>query len=124
MDSDFRYNTQSVQIDSIMVEDIGNCALEATDQNGCCHYFIAVTKEGITELATFGPVVPDIILLPKSYSTHFERISYSDSKLQKAIQKWALGGKGINFEQIEQISLEEAVAQHRSVIEPFVNKGE
>lgn len=122
MDSSFKYNTQTMQVDSIIVEDIGNCALEAIDQNGCFHYFISITNEGTTEIITFGPIVPDISILPKSYSTSFERIGYTDAKLQKAIQKWALGGKGTNFESIEQVSLEEAVAQHVSVVEHLIGE--
>ena len=124
MDSEFKYNTQTVQIDSIEVEDIGNCALEAIDQLGRYFYFIIVTVDGWSKVITFGPVIPDIILLPTGYQSSYNYMSYADGKMQKMIKKWVLGGKGVNFESVKQINLEEAVAQYRKAIDPLSYTGE
>lgn len=119
MDSTIGYNTQSVQIDSIYVEDIGNCALEAIDEDGGFYYIAIKTVEGGTDVIQFGPVIPDMELLPKAYKASFDRMSYSDTKLKNIIQKWALGGKGINFIEINQVSLEDVIAQDRKITDQF-----
>lgn len=119
MNSEFRFNTQTTQIDSIDVEDIGNCALEAIDQLGRFFYFIIVTVEGWSKVITFGPVIPDIKLLPTGYKSSYDYMSYADTKVQKMIQKWVLGGKGVNFESVKQITWEEAVEQYRRAIDPL-----
>lgn len=123
MDSEFKYNTQIVQINSIEVEDIGNCALEAIDQLGRYYYYIIVTNEGWSKVITFGPVVPDIILLPTGYKSSYDYMSYADGKMEKMIKKWVLGGKGVNFESVRQITVEEAVGQHRRAIDPLYTGG-
>lgn len=113
MNSQFEYNAQLVLIGSIKVEDIGNCALEAIDDRGGYYYFISYTKEGISDIVTFGPVVPDIAALPKTYKSSYSRDSYTDAKMKSAISKWIIGGKGINFISVTQIKHEEAIAQCR-----------
>lgn len=123
MDSEFRYNTQMMQIDSINVEDIGNCALEAIDEDNCYYYIIVRTVSGFSDVITFGPVIPDIDLLPTGYESTFNHMSYTDLKIQKLIQKWVLGGKGVNFESVKQISIEEAAAQCRNAADQLKIKG-
>ena len=124
MDSEIKFKTQSVQVDSICVEDIGNCALEAIDQLGRYFYIIIKTDAGMTKVITFGPVMPDFIDLPNGYSSGYTYMKYSDTKLNGMLQKWALGGKGVNFETITQIPIADAVAQDKLVTSQLTIGGE
>lgn len=120
MDSDFKYNSQVTLVSSIEVEDICNCALEAEDQSGNFHYLIVVTEEGETTIITFGPVLPDLVGLPNGYASSYVCYAgYTDTKIQKYIRKWVLGGKKINFVSIKQISIQDAVAQCRLATDPI-----
>lgn len=115
MDFNVKYNPQSVLVDSLYITDIGNCALEAVDDKGLYYYLVIITKAGSTHILTWGPIVPDIILVPKGYSESYGNESYKEDKLQKYIAKWVLGGKGYTFTEINQIKPEEALTQYRNL---------
>ena len=115
MDSRFEYNPEQVLTSSIYVNDIGNCALEATDSLDMNHYLVIVTRAGMTHIYTWGPVVPDIITLPKNYKEAYLFESYKEDKLEKFISSWVLGPKGTDFLEIKQIEQEDALNQCRHV---------
>lgn len=111
MDSNIKFNRQSVYVDSLCVEDIGNCALEALDNLGQYHYIIVKTVQGQSHILSFGPVIPDLDELPKSFKVEYYYTPYNDKKLAKSIQVWAMGQQRINYEQITQIDRDEALSQ-------------
>ena len=111
MNSNIKFNRQSTYVDSLCVEDIGNCALEALDNLGQCHYIIVKTVQGQSYILSFGPVIPDLDELPKTFKVEYYYTQYNDKKLAKSLQTWAAGQKSINFEQINQISMDEALSQ-------------
>ena len=121
MDASYDYNTQTVLMSSIDVEDIGNCVLEAVDQNGCYHYLIVSTANGYSKVVEWGPVIPDVDIVPSGYKSAYSYMSYSDSKIGGIIRKWVLGGKGINFEHIEQVSFTDALSNFRAAIQPLTS---
>ena len=114
MDTAIAYNAQKVLTDSVYVNDVGNCALEAVTADGEYYYLIIQTEDGVSNVCTFGPVVPDIIELPKYYSATIARQGYNDVKLAKAIQTWATPKK-INFIEIKQVLVEEAMKEYRNI---------
>ena len=120
MDSDIKFNRQSVFVDSLCVEDIGNCALEALDNLGQYHYIIVKTVHGQSHVLSFGPVIPDLETLPKSFTVEYYFSSYNDKKLAKALQVWAAGPQKLNFEQITQITSEEALSRLPNIDACFV----
>lgn len=114
MDTAIEYNAQKVLTDSVYVKDVGNCALEAVSEVGEYYYLIIQTEDGVSNVCTFGPVVPDIIELPRVYSATIVRQGYNDEKLAKAIQTWATPKK-TNFIEIKQVSVEDAMKEYRDI---------
>ena len=121
MNTDIQFNRQSIFTNSLCVEDIGNCALEAVDNLGQYYYFVIKTIRGISYILTYGPLVPDIDILPKTYNLNYYNTSYADAKIVKAIQTWACAPKGLNFEEITQIPVEEALVNCRDIKVCFEN---
>ena len=67
------------------IEHPGNCAIEALTKEGANYYLVITTFLGITSIFKYGPVIPDIELLPHTVTCSYERINYSESKINKTI---------------------------------------
>lgn len=111
MDLRVAYNSQYVLVDSLYIEDIGNCCLCATDEDGCCHILILVTKLGKTDIYEFGPIVPDAGELIAPYGVAYSRRNYDEDKLERYIQSWAVPKKN-NYTAIKQITLVDAMSMY------------
>lgn len=70
------------------VPDIGDCCILGRDDLGQEYYFITSTKMGSTEIIEYGPALPDFEVLPKSVKYTFDRINYSESQIEKRIEKF------------------------------------
>lgn len=84
----FEYLFSRTAMEDIDIEAIGNCALECFTDNGAVYYLIVKTDLGITQLYTQGPTVPDIDMLPKKVNVSYQRFSYSECRIIKAIEKF------------------------------------
>lgn len=74
---------------SIDIPEIGNFYLEAIDEkNGLYYYLMIKTSLGTASVMWFGPVVPDVELLPSGYTAKFERMPFNDKKVKNWINKW------------------------------------
>lgn len=67
----FPYLRVSTTMDSLEVEDIGNCSIRAFNDEGEEYILIIDTNVGITRIFTYGPIVPDLDLLPKQVNCQF-----------------------------------------------------
>ena len=86
------------------VEDIGDCCILGRDDLGQEYYFVTRTNLGTTDIVEYGPAVPDFDMLPKSVTYKFDRIDYSEAKIEKRIDKF-LTGHAITYAQV--VDLEE-----------------
>ena len=74
---------------SIDIPDIGNFFLETIDEDNMFYYYLMVkTCLGTSSILSYGPIVPDVELLPDKYSICFERIQFNDKKVMTWITKW------------------------------------
>lgn len=73
------------------VPDIGDCAILGRDDLGQEYYFITMTKSGFTDIIEYGPAIPDFDALPKKVTYKFDRIDYSEFKIEKRIDKFLTG---------------------------------
>ena len=74
---------------SIDIPDIGNFFLETIDEENMFYYYLMVkTCLGTSSILSYGPIVPDVELLPDKYSICFERIQFNDKKVMSWITKW------------------------------------
>lgn len=122
MDATIQFDREELLTKSFYVEDVGNCALEAVDHEGLYYYFLTRTVDGQTHTLMFGPLIPDIVELPKSYSVIYKKSDYDDEKLADAIQAWAAPKKGLkNIEELHQIKMDEALSLFIDVKDYFSN---
>lgn len=77
--------TVGAQLD---VEDIGECCILGRDDLGQEYYLIITTYMGSTDIIEYGPALPDFEVLPKSVKYTFDRIDYSEFKIEKRIDKF------------------------------------
>lgn len=73
------------------VNDIGECCILGRDDLGQEYYLIITTYMGFTDIIEYGPALPDFEVLPKSVKYTFDRIDYSEFKIEKRIDKFLTG---------------------------------
>lgn len=118
---EFNYYYDTIAMASIDVEDIGNCAIEAHTDLGEFYYLLIRTNLGISTIVTYGPIVPDIDLLPKVVNCRFERIEFKDTKLVAVINKF-LTNPYYKITSANELEYEEAVKNCRDIIDYVKNK--
>ena len=84
----FEYFFTRQAVGELDVEDIGNCCIEATNDQGMLYYLVTDTKLGWTRIFEYGPAIPDFDELPKSVYCAFSRIEYDERKLTKKISEF------------------------------------
>ena len=84
------------------VPDIGDCCILGRDDIGQEYYLIITTYMGSTDIIEYGPALPDFEVLPKSVKYTFDRIDYSEFKIEKRIDKF-LSGHPITFAEVVQL---------------------
>ena len=70
------------------IEDIGNCAIEACNDEGFAYYLIIDCKLGSCRIMEYGPVLLDVDELQKSVICKFDRIEYNQQQIQKRINEF------------------------------------
>ena len=70
------------------IEDLGNCTIEASNDEGMFFYLQIKTSMGWTKITEYGPAMPDFAELPKSVYCAFSRIEYDDGKISKKINEF------------------------------------
>ena len=118
---EFNYYYDTIAMASIDVEGIGNCAIEAHTDLGEFYYLLIRTNLGTSTIVTYGPIVPDIDLLPKVVNCRFERIEFKDTKLVTIINKF-LTNPYYKIRSAIELDYEEAVKNCRDIIDYVKNK--
>lgn len=119
----FEFNQQLMPQSLIDVENIGDFAIEASNDEGVFWYLIVKTSLGVTTMASCGPVVPDVNLLPSGYCTYLSRIDYKEDKLIKQINMW-LNDRSKKLTSASIVDIEDALDQFRDVGEYMRNYSE
>ena len=119
----FEFNQQLMPQNLIDIENIGDFALEGINDEGNFYYLIVRTTLGITTLASCGPVVPDVNLLPSGYCTYISRMQYKEDKVAKQINIW-LNDKSKALTKASLIEIEDALDQFRDLGEYMRNYSE
>lgn len=73
----------------IDIAELGNFALEGiNEKDGLYYYLLVKTSLGTSSIFSFGPVVPDVELLPENYSFTYQRTPFKDTKMKMIVTKW------------------------------------
>lgn len=103
----FEYFTVKTIMADIEIDSIGNCAIEANNDNGEFYYLVIRTDNGLSQVFEYGPTCHSGIL-EKSVNCSFMRINYTDAKIGKII-KGFLNNPYHNITQAKEITIEEAL---------------
>ena len=106
------YNHQITPQDLINIKDVGQCAIEGTNDDGLYFYLIVVTTRGYSSICTFGPVIPDIDEVVPGYTCQMHQVEFNPKKITKDIYTWLNGkkpGKAKPISSAKIICVEEAL---------------
>lgn len=120
---EFEFNQQLMPQNLLSVEQLGQCAIEGTNDDGYYYYLIIRTTLGICTIAECGPVVPDVVMLPDSFTTKLSRLKCDEKKLTSFINRW-LNDRSKLLTDAKCISVEDALSQFRDLKEYMENYSE
>lgn len=106
---EFEYRPVQAFSALIDIENIGQCALEAFDCTQQCYYLIIRTILGESIIFEYGPIVPDINILPKSFSCSISRIEYNEGRLKKIISTFLMDNKSRSIDSVRELSMKKAL---------------
>lgn len=110
----FEFNNQLMPQSLVDIENIGDFAIEASNDQGEFWYLVVRTLLGTVTLASCGPLVPDVELLPSGYSCVLNRMEYKEDRLEKTINVW-LNDRSKLLTQAKILPIEEAIDQFRDL---------
>ena len=85
----FDFANERKATNSIDIDNIGDFCLEAINEDDNYYFYLMVkTTLGVASVACYGPIVPDVELLPSGYTARFERFDFNDKKMSLWISKW------------------------------------
>lgn len=84
----FEYLQRVVVDAQIDIENIGECVLVGRNDLGEEYYLIIRTDMGWTEQINFGPVTPEVDILPFNINLTYARFEFNQTKLMRAIDKF------------------------------------
>lgn len=90
MKKDFEYSRQILTLDSISIEDIGNCFLQAYNDEGLFFCLWVKTEAGRTKIIEAGPYNVEDPSFPTKFSSNinFTQIDFSERKISDKISKF------------------------------------
>ena len=118
----FDFNISYLALNSINIDDIGNCAIEGSNDDNLFYLFITRTTMGTTSVFTCGPFNPDLALLPTGFKTTYTRLEFSLPKLEKMIRSF-LNDKDAKITNASVISFEDATNMFVDFKDYLVNYG-
>jgi len=115
----FEYKTFVSFEKELEIDDIGNFAIEAVYNSNSTlgphyKYLIMRTSLGMVSVFEYDSIIPDFTLLPKSVTNSYDRFDWSEYKIIKRIEKFLA-----NVEDVKVITMQEALANCRSIIDYF-----
>ncbi len=84
----FEYLQRVIVDAQIDIENIGECVLVGRNDLGEEFYLIIRTDMGWTEQINFGPVTPEVDILPFNINLAYSRFEFNQTKLMRAIDKF------------------------------------
>lgn len=120
---EFEYNKDLVALNSIEIENIGSFAIEASNDEGLFYYMLVRTTLGVTSIAVWGPVVPDVDLITTGYGFSYTKMDYEEKGIAKYISKY-INDKNKRITHIEIIPIEDAIEQVKDMKEYLRNYGQ
>lgn len=111
------YNPSQSYCNELEINDIGHFAIRGTvEETMFDFYIITKTVLGYTTIMTYGPIVPDLVLLPDNVSCNITRLEFKESKIMRILQSYINDYKK-KITKVEIISHDEAYNNCRNIVD-------
>lgn len=119
----FGYSQETIFSKELDVDELGQVALEARDSDSMFYYLVIRTSLGQSSILEYGPIVPDIAILPDVTEIKFQRIDFNELKIKQIIKKFLMArNKGKNkIEDVIQIDVNDALSRGINILEYMKN---
>lgn len=119
----FEFNKQLMPQNLVEIDEVGEFGLEASNDEGYFYYLVIRTLLGTTTIATCGPIIPDIEMLPSGFKMTLDKMPFKEDKLAKTIS-FFLNDTKKGITQARVISIDEAIKQFRELKDYLINFSE
>lgn len=113
---EFEFNQQLVPQNLIHVEEIGEFAVEASNDQGYFYYLVVKTLIGTCTMLSCGPVIPDTNMLLDGFKITLDKCDYREDKIAKSINFW-LNDRSKKLTSAQVIDINEALNQFPDAVE-------
>lgn len=120
MEKSYNYFETSTFLGQLDVDDIGDCTIEANNDQGLVYYLIIKTIYGITHCLETGPFMIDFNELPKVSSIKYLSFEYSDKRINKIIDSF-LNDPNRGITQAKIIDEQEVYENSKDILNYFKN---
>ena len=112
----FEYFYSKSAFGELQIDDIGDCCIQANNDEGLFYYLLIETNLGWTKILEYGPCAPDFDELPKAVGCNFSRIEFDERKIMKRIDEF-LNNRFRNITQAQLVDREILFADCKSLLE-------
>lgn len=123
MSTTIEFNQQLLPQSVVEIDELGDFGLEASNAEGYYYYIAARCFQGIAVIATCGPIIPDVTLLPSGFSMSLSKVPFREDKITKFLNLF-LNDKHRLLTEARLISFEEAVQQFKELKDYLINLSE
>lgn len=117
----FEYFYSKSAFGELQVDDIGDCCIQANNDEGLFYYLLIETNLGWTKILEYGPATPDFDELPKSVSCNFSRIEFDEKKIFKRVDEF-LNNRFRNITQAQVVDRDVLFADCKSLLDYMEEK--
>lgn len=109
----FKYYAEVNWIGELDIDHLGQCCIEAVNENGESSYLLVETRYGQTTVFSFGPIV-DTTYVPEKCNYNISRFEYAEGEISKKISDFLKGGKmrGEKIVQAREITRDEFLSRY------------
>lgn len=123
MSTTIEFNNQLMPQSVVEIDELGDFGLEAINDEGYYYYIAVRCFQGMAVIATCGPVIPDVDLLPSGFSMSLSKTPFREDKMNKFLNLF-LNDKHRLLTEARLISFEEAISQFRELKNYLINLSE
>lgn len=104
MRASFEYFATTTYMDSLEVENIGDCCLEACNDSGEVYFLCISTSLGVSKILEYGPYMDGLSPIHLIYK--YQELAYNEKKLNTIINKF-LNDISKNITQVREVSYDD-----------------
>lgn len=119
----FEFDKELQAQNAIEIDNIGEFGLEASNEEGFYYYLAVNTIMGQTVIASCGPIIPDIEMLPNGFNCSLTKLPYKEDRINKLISLW-LNDKQRKIKDVNILEYKEAALEFRHLGEYLVTLSE